>query len=135
MHKIEKVMAALAFGKYSKGIFNYSASLASQLNADLIVASIINERDINTVGCITNMGYDVNGDHYIAAVREEREKLCKEFIGEAGFPEEKVKLIIKTGHPASKLIDICKEERVDMIVMQIRTVFQGISLSLHAVIV
>ncbi len=117
MHKIQKVMAALAFGKHSKGIFDYAASLAGQLNADLIVANVINERDINTVGCITSMGYEVDGDHYISNVREERKNTCLQFIEEAGFPMEKIKIIIKTGHPVSKLIDICKEEDVDMIVM------------------
>ena len=117
MQKIQKIVAALAFGKYSKGLFDYAAALAGQLNADLIVASIINERDINTVGCITSMGYDVDGDHYISSVRKEREKLCQQFIEEAGFPMEKVKIIIKTGHPVSQLIDICKEENADMIVM------------------
>lgn len=110
-------MVALALGNYSKGIFNFGAALAEQLGANLIVTSIINERDINTVGCITSMGYEVDGDHYISSIREERETACRQLAEEAGFPMERLKVIIKTGHPASKLIDICKEEKVDMIVI------------------
>jgi nucleotide-binding universal stress UspA family protein len=117
MQKIEKIMVALAFGNHSKGLFDFAVSLAGPLNADLIAVSIINERDINTVGCISSMGYEVDGDHYISSVREEREKACRRLAEEADFPMEKLKIIIKTGHPASKLIDICKEEKADMIVM------------------
>lgn len=117
MQKIEKIMVALAFGNHSKGLFSFAASLAGQLNADLIAVNIINERDINTVGCITSMGYEVDGDHYISSVREERKKTCLQFAEEADFPMERLKIVVKTGHPASKLIDICKEEKADMIVI------------------
>lgn len=117
MQKIDKIMVALAFGNHSKGLFGFAASLAGQLNADLIVVSIINERDINTVGCITSMGYEVDGDHYISSLREERKKACLQFAEETDFPMERLKIVIKTGHPASKLIGICKEEKADMIVM------------------
>jgi len=117
MQKIQKVMVALAFGKHTKDLFDFSAAFAEQLNADLVAVSIINDRDINTVSCITSMGYEVDGDHYIASVREEREKGCRRLAEEAEFPMERLKIVIKTGHPASKLIDICKEEKVDMIVM------------------
>jgi len=117
MQKIDKIMVALAFGKHSKGLFGFAASLAGQLNADLIAASIINERDINTVGCITSMGYEVDGEHYISSIRKEREKACRQLAEETAFPMERLKIVIKTGHPASKLIDICKKEKADMIVI------------------
>ena len=110
-------MVALALGNHSKGIFNFAAALAEQLNADLITVSIINERDINTVGCITSMGYEVDGDHYISSIREERENICRQLAEEAGFPIERLKVIVKTGHPASKILDICKQEHADMIVI------------------
>ena len=117
MKKIQNVMTALALGNHSKGIFDYATMLAEQLNAKLIIANVINERDINTVGCITNMGYDVDGEHYISNVRKEREQTCRQLIENAGFPPEKAKIVVKTGHPVSTLIDICNEEQADMIVM------------------
>ena len=47
MTDFKKLMVAAAFGQYTEGLFLYAAGLATRLNADLIVASIINERTIS----------------------------------------------------------------------------------------
>lgn len=56
MAEIKKIMVAVAFSPYSKGIFNYAAQLATRLDTDLVVASIINERDVSAVQRISDMG-------------------------------------------------------------------------------
>jgi len=95
MDEIRKILVALAFSKYSKGIFNYAAKLAKCMNAELIVASIINERDVAAVGKIVSLGYEVDGNHYIEDIKNERRSLLEEYVKESGFPMEKIKTMFK----------------------------------------
>lgn len=112
-----KIMVALALARHSQGIFNYAAGLAKALGADLIIANIINERDVRAVSMVSAMGYEVDGEHYISGVREERDKAAREIIAASGFPPEKVTTIIRMGNPTRELLELVDEEHVDMIVM------------------
>ena len=51
MDEIKKIMVALGFSEYAEGIFNYADKLAAKLGAELIVANIINSRDVEAVTC------------------------------------------------------------------------------------
>ncbi len=117
MNEIKKILVALAFSKYSKGIFNYAAKLAKCMNAELIVASIINERDIAAVGKIVSLGYEVDGNHYIEDIKKERRLLLEKYVKESGFQIGKLKTILRVGNPFHELLKISVEEKVDMIVI------------------
>jgi K+-sensing histidine kinase KdpD len=56
MDETKKILVALAFSEYAEGIFGYAAKLAKRLDAELIVTSIINLRDVQAVGTISSMG-------------------------------------------------------------------------------
>jgi nucleotide-binding universal stress UspA family protein len=128
MKKISKIMVALGFSEYSKGIFAYAADLAKRLDADIIVASIINSRDIEAVRTISAMGYDVDGEHYIEGVRNERKTLLNQFQEASGYPIERIKIIFGIGNPIDELLKIALNEAVDMIVMGVkgRTNLKGV---------
>lgn len=117
MKKIDKIMVALAFAEHSKGLFTFAADLATSLHADLIVVSVINERDVQAVRRVSSMGYDVDGEHYISGVRDERLELLSTYIRDAGFPAEQVKPVVRVGNPIRELLHATLEENVDMIVM------------------
>ena len=118
MKKTEKILVALGLGEYSQGVFDFAASLAEGLGADMIVANIINNRDVEAVRVVSDMGYNVDGDHYISSVELGRkgsiEKILKASIL---FPLIRMKTLIKIGNPMEQLLKIIKEEQVDMIVM------------------
>ena len=38
-------------------------------------------------------------------------------LADSGFPRDKIKVILKVGHPFEELLRITKEEKVDMVVM------------------
>lgn len=117
MDEIKKIMVALGFSEYSKGIFNYAAKLAKCMNAELIVASIINERDVVAVERVVSLGYEVNGNRYVEDIKKERRLLLEEYVKESGFPMEKIKTIFRVGNPFHELLKISVEEEVDMIVV------------------
>lgn len=120
MTEFKKIMVALAFSEHSKGILQFSANLAQHLNAELVVASIINQRDIQAVQTISDMGYNVNGEQYIDDIREERKILLQQFLSELDLPADKVKVIFKTGNPIDELLKLCLTADVNMIVMGIK---------------
>ena len=120
MDDIKKIMVALAFSEYAEGIFGYAAGLAKSLDAELIVVSIINVRDVQAVGTISSMGYDVDSGQYVANIKNERRSQLEKFIKAAAFPADKIKTIIQVGDPADELLKTAVRQNVDMIVMGIK---------------
>ena len=117
MKDIKTILAALAFGEYSRGVFGFAARLAGAFDADLIVANVINIRDVESVQQIESMGYKVSSENYVRGIREEREKKLAEFVKETAFPEARLKTIFKVGNPIDALLRILLTENIDMAVM------------------
>jgi nucleotide-binding universal stress UspA family protein len=120
MSDIKKIMVALDFTSYSKSTFDYAAKIAKNLNARLVVASIINSRDIIAVEMVTSMGYEVDSEHYVEGIKTERESLLKNFIEQSDMNQEHVRLIFKVGNPTNELLKLIVAENVDMIVMGVK---------------
>ena len=60
------IMVAIGFSSYSEDTFRYAVELARKFDADLLVASVINSRDVEAVRSVASMGYEVDGEQYIA---------------------------------------------------------------------
>lgn len=120
MADIKKVLVAVAFSTYTEGIFKYAAHLAAQLKADLVVASIINERDVSAVRRVADMGYDVDGDHYVGNVKKERRQILEQLIVGCGMKSEQVKTILRVGNPVEELLKIMVSENIDLVVMGLK---------------
>lgn len=120
MSDIKKIMVALDFTSYSEGTFNYAVKIAKNLNAHLIVASIINSRDISAVAMVASMGYDVDGEHYVEGVKTERKNMLNDFIEHSDIHREHVRAIFKVGNPTVELLKLIVTENVDMIVMGVK---------------
>ena len=120
MDEIKRVMVAIGFSDYSEEILGYAAKMATALNADLLVTSVINSRDVDAVQAISAMGYDVDGEHYVSGIRAEREQKLKAFLKKLNFPAEKIQLIVRVGNPIDELLKIAVKEKVDLIVMGIK---------------
>lgn len=120
MSDIKKIMVALDFTSYSKETFDYAVKIAKNLNAHLVVASIINSKDIKAVEMVASMGYEVDSEHYVEGVKAERENLLKNFIEHSYVNREHVRTIFKVGNPTNELLKLIVTENVDMIVMGAR---------------
>ncbi len=117
MEEIKKILVALSLTDMSKGKFFYVAKLATCLNADVVAVNIINSRDVEAVSQIVSMGYEVDGEHYIQGVKEEREKILQQIIEESSFPAERIRVIFKVGNPIDEILKIIVQEKIDMVVM------------------
>ena len=120
MDDIKKIMVALGFSEYAEGIFNYADMLAAKLGAELIVANIINSRDVEAVTAITNMGYDVDPERYIKELKEERRGAFEAIAKSARLPKDSIKLILQVGNPIDELLKIILDENVDLVVMGVK---------------
>jgi len=120
MSDIKKIMVALDFTSYSKSTFDYAVKIAKTLNAHLVVASIINSRDISAVEMVASMGYEVDSDHYVEGIKAERESMLKNFIEHSSIDREHIRTIFKVGNPTNELLKLIVTENVDMIVMGVK---------------
>ena len=73
MGPINKIMAAVDFSDYSKATLKYAALLASSVNATLVVANVLNQRDVEAIRKVEVEGVGVTVEKYIAKQKQDRE--------------------------------------------------------------
>ena len=117
MKNVQKVLVALAFSEYAQGTFEFAADFAQCSSAELIVVSVINERDVESVRMISAMGYEVDGEHYVDSIKEERERILKDITASSDLPRDRVRTVFLVGNPLDELLKLIVEEKVDVVVM------------------
>jgi nucleotide-binding universal stress UspA family protein len=120
MAGVNKLLVAVAFSSYTDGIFRYAAELASRLNADMMVASVINEKDVSAVRRIADMGYEIDGEHYVGDIKKERRSKMEQLCKDCGIAPERITMAIRIGNPADELLKIIVNENIDMVVMGVK---------------
>lgn len=120
MDDIKKILVPLAFTEYSQGVFNCAVQVALKNDADLIVLSIINSRDIESVESIVSMGYDVDAEHYVEVIRKDRKQKLNKMADEAKIDKEMVKVLFKIGKPVDEILKVINKEAPDLVVMGTR---------------
>jgi len=86
----------------------------------LVIANIINSRDVEAVGMVAAMGYEVDSEHYVSGVEEERRRALEQMLKKISFPAERIRSVFKVGHPVEELLKIAVKENVDLMVMGIK---------------
>ncbi len=117
MKQVKRIMAAIAFSRYAKDILEFSWQLAERLGCELVVVNVINIRDVQAVGEIHAMGYQVDPQDYVKGLEEERRSQLQKMIGEIGIDPGRVKIVFHVGHPLDMLLKTVEEEEIDMVVM------------------
>ncbi len=121
MGAVKKIMVAVGMNRYTEGLVKYATDIADTMGAGLICTSIINTRDVDAVATIANMGYEVDGDNYVAGIKAERQQEFERILKKIGRSSEKISMIIKVGNPAEELLKVAVKENVDLIVMGIKS--------------
>lgn len=120
MNTIKKILVPLAFTEYSQGVFNYAVQMALSNDAEIIVLSIINSRNIESVESIVSMGYDVDAEHYVKNIRQDRKQQLTKMADNAEIDKDKVKIMFKTGQPVDEILKAIDKESPDLVVMGTR---------------
>ena len=120
MDTVNKIMVAVGFTEYSEGLLDYAVRIAEGMNAELIVASIINVRDVEAISMVVSMGYKVDSEHYVSAIKADRLQTLNQILTKISYPADKVRTIFKVGNPVPELLQIAIAENADLIVMGIK---------------
>lgn len=120
MDAMKRIMVAVGFNGYAEELINYATRFARDFSAEIIIANIIHSRDVEAVGTIAAMGYEVDSEHYVSSIKQERQQALNEILKKTSYPSEKIRTIIKTGHPAEELLNLSLTEDIDLIIMGIK---------------
>jgi nucleotide-binding universal stress UspA family protein len=120
MDTINKILVAVGFTDYTEELLNYAVRIAESLGAELIVANVINVRDVEAIGTIATMGYEVDSEHYVSGIEEDRRQTLNRILEKISFPSDKLHTIFKVGHPVEALLKIAVTENADLMVMGIK---------------
>ena len=120
MDPIKKIMVAVGFTEYTEGLLAYAARIAESLKAELLIVNIINVRDVEAIGSIAAMGYEVDSEHYVSGIKEERQQALSQILAKISLPADKIRTVFQIGHPVDELLKIAMHEKVDLIVMGVR---------------
>ena len=72
MSNIKKIMTAIGFSPYAPAILQYATEMAVNLDAMLVIVNVINSRDVEAIGRIESMGYEVDATEYVKGIKEDR---------------------------------------------------------------
>ncbi len=117
---IKKILVPLAFSRFAQGILDYAADLAAVTDAEILVANVINERDLKAVDKITSFGYKVDIEHYTETIKKERLETLEKLMANLTLPDDKVTYSFRVGEPTDELLKLVVDREIDMVVMGVR---------------
>ena len=120
MGAAKKILVAVAFSRYTEDLLKYATDIAGIMNAEIVVANIINARDVEAVGTIAAMGYEVDSQNYVAGIEAERQQELDQILKKLAYPAEKIHIVFKVGNPRDELLKIAIKEDVDLIIMGLK---------------
>jgi nucleotide-binding universal stress UspA family protein len=120
MGAAKKILVAVAFSRYTEGLLKYAMDIAGIMNAEIFVVNIINARDVEAVGTIAAMGYEVDSQDYVAGIKAERQQELDNILKKLAYPSEKIHTVFKVGNPRDELLKIAIKEDVDLIIMGLK---------------
>jgi nucleotide-binding universal stress UspA family protein len=115
--QIKKLMVAIDFSKYSDDTLRYAASLANSLGAQLIVANVVNQRDIAAMREFVQANSNASTEEYISKEKATRSMKVQKLLEQVDCENLELKTIFRIGLPFFELIETIKEENVDLLVM------------------
>ena len=125
MKSFHKIMVGCDFSKYSKETLECAAALAEKLQADLIIANVINKKEIDTLLKVAEGQFDRNIEKYVektaqeyeTRVKADRTRQMEKLIEDIGCAHLSIKKVFKVGVPFQELISAIEDEGADMLVM------------------
>lgn len=114
---IRKILVPIAFSKYSKGVLGFAANIAKPLGAHLLIANVVNERDLEAVERISSYGYKVDSEKYVATIQKERVEKLEELVSNLGISDDLYEYTFLAGNPTAELLKLSVRENIDLVVM------------------
>ncbi|UCF94927.1 MAG: universal stress protein [Desulfobacterales bacterium] len=117
MRKIRTIMAACDFSPYAPRVVAYAAELARDLKAAVIIANVINQRDVDAVQKVEKLHPAISPAKYVADQKEERSGLIDKLLAETSCADLPIKKVLRVGVPFKEILQAIEDEDVDLLVM------------------
>jgi nucleotide-binding universal stress UspA family protein len=117
MENIKKIMVAFDLSEYSREALKYACKLADKFKTELIVANVIHQRDVEAVRMVELASTVFTSNEYIETQKKDRSREIEEAINEFSCSNLSFKKVFSVGVPFHELIQIIKDESVDLLVM------------------
>ena len=117
MNKIKRILAAIDLSEYSLETLKSAAELAENVKAELIVANVINRRDVETFKKIAARIDNISIQEFLEHRENDRHREIRELIQSASCAHLPIKILVGTGIPFKELITIAIDEGADLVVM------------------
>ena len=117
MENIKKIMVAFDLSEYSKEALKYACKLADNFKANLIVANVIHQRDVEAVRMVELASSVFTSNEFIETQKKDRSREIEEVIKEFPCGNISVKKVFSIGIPFHELIQAVKDEGADLLVM------------------
>jgi nucleotide-binding universal stress UspA family protein len=125
---IRKILVPVTFSEFSEELIGYAIDVARPLSAEVVFVNVIDQKHIQALQTIASFGYEVDETQYIQEVEKQRIGILEERLSRINYPDEKMRIVFKRGRPAAVLLKFAIDERVDLIIMEVK----GKSEILHA---
>jgi nucleotide-binding universal stress UspA family protein len=114
---IRKMMVACDLSDYSGQIISHAVALAEEMDCEIVVVNVINQRDVDMVEKALAGYGNFTVDEYIQNQRKDRTAFIEKRLKEAGGQTLQAKIAVRAGVPFHELIAAVREEGADLVVM------------------
>jgi len=117
MENIKRIMVAFDLSEYSKKALKYACKLAENFKAELIVANVIHQRDVEAVRMVELASTVFTSNEYIETQKKDRSREIEEVINKFSCGNLSVKKVFPVGVPFRELINVLQDKGADLLVM------------------
>lgn len=120
MENVENILVPTAFSEFGEELIIYAAGIAEAFSANMVVASVINQREVDALNNVYSFNMNVDSERYVEETIAFRKEQLARILDENNIPGEKVRSVFLVGNPMDELLKLTVRENVDMIVMGVK---------------
>jgi len=117
MNKTKKILVAVDLSEYSQEVLGYAAGIGDHMGAELIVANVINKRDVDAFKRSASTTDGIPLGEFLKHRIDDLYREIRELIMKIPCKNLRMRKIVATGVPFQELIQIVKDEDVELVVM------------------
>ncbi len=117
MKNVKRIMVAFDLSENATEALRFAAEMAKDLSAEMVVANVINQRDIDAVEKVMRFSSNISVEKYVADQKRDRAEQIEAIIDEVGGGDLSVRIAFRIGVPFAELIAAVADEGADMLVM------------------